>query len=279
METAEVTHDGAPPSNVSDKGQGGKKDETVTIPKAQWEAVQRERDEAKQSERFWASKAKPTPEPEPEEDEPIETDDLVPAVTGNDGADEAIFNDPDKWTDAISKGPAAVEAFLRKSGYVTAREAAEIAVKAARQTVQVERQKMTTDAQILGEFPELKDDDSELFKATSKELKALFKIDPNFARTPAALYAAARAAKAGLKPAPKPRNEDDGDDDYDRYEDEQDRRRRADSQDTTRSRGRPEVEDDDMLGPEAKEVMRQMGISREEFIESRKQTAGMRRKR
>ncbi len=123
----------------------------------------------------------------------------------------------------------------------------------------------------MSEFPELKDQSSELFKATAIRYQKAVAMDPSAKKTPAALYLAADAARESLKrTAPKPRNEDE--DDY-RPETESERRQRARAQDS-RPRGRGEVETDDMLGSEAKQVIAAMGISEAEFKESQKQYGG-----
>lgn len=289
MEQPEVTPQGAQPSGAGDKPQGGSgkaADEKVTLSRAEFEALRRETAEAKESERYWAGVARrggaPVTETAEETEEQIETSDLIPEVTGDQAVDDAIFNDPDKWAEAISKGPAAIKAFIKTQGLVTAQEAAEIAAKVAQRTVQVERQKITADNVIVRDFPDLTNQNSDLFKATAVELKKLVAMDPRAKNSPATLYAAARVAKAGLdaKAATDRRTRDPEaeDDRYDRFdhEPEEERRRRADSQDGSRTRAHSASDDEDMLGPEAKEVMRQMNITQEEFLASAKQVRGER---
>jgi len=285
MPETEVTQPGAQPSGAPDKGQGGKgADEKVTLTRAEFESMRRERDEARESERFWASKARSGGRQEQvvaEPEEQIETADLVPEVTGDEGVDKAIFDDPDKWAEAVSKGPGAIKAYIKTLGLVTGAEVADIAAKVAKRTVDVERAKMGSDAAIVREFPDLQNQGSDLFKATSAELKKMVAMDPNAARSPATLYAAATAAKAKLdakRPIPIRRGDSEDDDRYDRVDDERedDRRRRADAQDGTRRSSRDMDEDTDMLGPEAREVIRQMGITNEEFAASAKEVRGTR---
>jgi hypothetical protein len=285
---AEVTREGAQPSAAGDKPQGGnpKADDKVTLTRAEVDALHRERDEARESEKFWAQRARAgggadRGEHAEEEQEQIETADLVPEVTGDADIDEKIFSDPDKWAEAISKGPAAIQAFIRKAGYVTGAEVADIAAKVARRSIDVERQKMGSDAQIVRDFPELQDAKSELFTATAVELKKLVAMDPRAKNSPSTLYAAASTAKAKLEAKRPPARRADPDDDGDRYdrvdrEPEEDRRRRADAQDGTRSRGRDADADLDMLGPEARDVIKQMGITQEQFAESAREVRGQR---
>ena len=271
MPEAEVTREGAQPTEAG-RPQAGDK---VELSRQEFEALRRERDEARESERFWATQARrggqEAAEVAEEPEEAIETADLVPAVTGNSEVDEAIFGDPDKWAEAVSKGPKAIDAFIRKAGYVTGTEAAEIARKVAARTVEVERQKMGTDAAIIRDFPDLANKNSEHFKQTSVELKKLVALDPKAARTPSTLYAAAEIAKAKMDAKSggggRGRQHDDYEiDRYDRYDpEEEDRRLRAAAQDGTRGRTRDLEDDMDGMGPEAREMCRQMGIDEKDW--------------
>lgn len=260
----------------------GQQPETITISKAEYDRIARERDEARQSEKFWADRARggKQPAPEVEEDEDaIETADLVPPkVTGKSDIDEAIFSDPDKWLDAISKGPKAIEALVKKQGFVSAEEAAAIAAKVARRTVDVERGKITTDNKLMTAYPELSDANSELFKATAKEYAELIEFDPGAKKSPATLFAAAKAAKARLAAEKRAKGPDEDEYGYDRVE--SDRRSRVAAQDGSRGgRGSRSEEPDDMLGPQAKAIARMMGVTDEEFLaEKRKTDAGRRRR-
>lgn len=271
MDELEVIDNDAPPGHVSDdeqpsdKGKGGsrgkEKDETVTLTKRELESLRRERDELRTSERAWAERAmaaggKPAAAEEEEEEEDDEP-----------GPDEN--EDPDKLVnDIASKG---IKALVSR-GFMTKKDAKaiieKVALKAARQVVgQASRAKSTEDT-VFGEFPELKDNKSELFKLTSIEMQRLTKIDPNAANSAVALYSAASLAKAKLgatKPA-KGRNggraeyEYEGDDYEDEQEeDETDRRRRVDAQGPTRGRGaRETVQDDDYVSPSMRRILEAM---------------------
>lgn len=240
--------------------------ETVTMTVAERDALVRERDEAKRSERAWADRAlrnghgkeEEVVEPEPEL---VDTDDLTP-VTGDKDVDKSIFEDPDKWLAAIAKGPAAIKTLLKSEGLVTAAEAAQIAAKVARRTVDVERTKITTDNRLMTAFPELADNQSELFKATAHEYEELLKFDPDAKRYPSTLFAAARAAKMKLAATRRPEEDEY---DYDRVESE--RRARVSAQDGSRG-GRPQRAPDDneeTLGPQAREVIEKMGVKEDAF--------------
>jgi len=273
---------GAPPAEAGHEPQAGKgkEGETVQISRAEFEAIRRERDEAKASERFWASRAQGPPADQVEEqEEVIATDDLLPDPTT--GIDETLFTDSDKWAEAVSKGPAAIEAFLKKGGYVKADQVAEIARKVAQRTVQVNQVRTNTDTQILTDFPQLRDQQSDLYKATAEEVRALVAMDPSARNRPSTLIAAARTAKAtlaakaaGERRRPRDadpddyddRDEHDNDDRYNRPEPEADRRRRAAAQDGTTRRGGREDDGDSYVGPQAREVMRQMGIEEKDYV-------------
>jgi len=263
MQEEDVILPDASAPQVPAGGQG--RDETVTLTKAQHEGLLRERDEARESERYWSGLARnggrgPQPVADPVEDEPIDTSFLEDVDEPNLEGDT-----PEKLVDEFAaQGVGA----LKKRGFITAADAHKLAVDVAsrvtRELIGQERQKMTTDAQIMADFPELKDPNSELFQETAKHYQRAVAMDPAAKKTPAALYLAAQAAKASLKGrAPAPR-QDDG------FEPEHDRRQRAASQDARpRARG-PVEEPDDMLGDEARQVIRQMGISEDEYKASRK---------
>jgi len=294
MEDEDLNQPGGEPGGGEGKqpAGGGKAPEKIELTRAEFEAIKRERDEARQSEQFWAKQARAGSRPqqtdvdEPEE-ELVETGDLVPEVTGDTGVDEAIFNDPDKWAEAIAKGPAAIQAFIKKAGYITGKDAADIAAKVARRTVQVERQKMGSDAAIIRDFPDLADPKSELYKATAAEVNRMNALDPNARRVPAVtLYAAAQVAKAKLDAragGSRSRNERDPEDDdhYERYDrrggggdEERDRRLRAASQDATRRRGGDPDDDNAPLDADAREVARQMGVSEADYLKEAKAMRG-----
>jgi hypothetical protein len=282
MPNEDVLDNEAVDQPAAPKGQA----ETVTVSKAELARMERELGEARASERFWADRARGNGNGHPqqaapaEEEDPIETSDLLPpAVTGTSDVDEAIFHDPDKWLEAISKGPRAIQALVAKAteGYVNAQQVAEIAAKVARRTVDVERGKISTDSQLMTKFPELADNKSALVRATAEEFQELIAFDPQAKKSPATLFAAAKAAKSRLAMEARSKK-DDGDDgdEYDRVE--TDRRARVAAQDNRP--GRAPLEDpDDSLGPQAKQLVKQMGITNEEFLTEKKKTDGMRRRR
>jgi len=234
-------------------------------------ALERQLNEAQESERYWAGLARSggpkTAEPEadlvPEDDgSEFLTEDETPPIEGD---------SPEKLIDEFAAE--GVKA-LSKRGFITAKDAQRIAVETAMKVTQSmigrERGKMDTDAKILGEFPDLKDQSSELFKETAKRYQRAVAMDPAAKKTPAALYLAAEAAKEAINARRRPRDEDD-------YEPETERRQRAASQDA-RPRGRSSSDDtDDMLGSEARQIIKAMGITEAEFKASRQSQGGTRR--
>lgn len=250
--------------------------ETITLTKDEYASLQRQLNETRESEKFWATKARGAqPQAEEPEEEEIDTNGLVPEVTGNDDIDQAIFEDPDKWTEAISKGPKAIGQYIKTLGLVSGAEAAEIAIKAARQEIQGAVRGMQADSKLVGDFSDMRDPNSDLFKAAAPIYKQLVELNGG-KQTTALLYAAAGQAKATLAAkAPKPKREDDP---YERY-DEEDRQARADAQGARRGKSAP-VEDDSYseLGPEALAICKQMNISTEDYQKSQKEL-GTRRRR
>lgn len=249
--------------------------EQVTISKAELESLHRNLRETQESERTWANLARRGAQPEPvavvEEVVGLNPSDYM----DEDAADGIADDTPEKAVaDFASKGAKA----MADRGFVTAKQAQEMAVRAAekvtRELIGQERQKITTDAQIFQKYPDLNDPNSELFKETRIRFQEAVAFDKGAAKTPAALMLAARAAKEHLdhKKAIAPREDDD-------FEAETDRRTRAASQDG-RAKGRDSVEDpDDTMGSQAKAVAKAMGISDVEFIASAKALGGGRGRR
>jgi hypothetical protein len=264
-----VEQEVAPQEQPEPKPGKGGKDDSVTLSKAEHEALIRDRDEARESEKFWAQKARggkedpaepeeeeePKPEPEPEEP------------------------DPEKFVDELAKDGLKA---LRKYGFMTRAQAEKLAderaEKMADKVVDRRVKGMQSDTQLVTDFKDIRDPKSELFKTAAPIYQKLVAMNGG-KQTTALLYAAAEAAQAKLDakaPPPKPRRDED---DYDRYEPEEDRRARARAQGSERGRPAP-VQDDDAgdLGPEALEICKAMGVKPEEYIASQKQLGARRRR-
>jgi hypothetical protein len=230
-------------------GKGGKEPETITLSKADHARLVRERDEAVDSERRWSEQfrtGRGRQDPVVEEHEEEEEEEI-------DEATDTIVDD------FSAKG---VKALVDR-GLLTKKDARTLirkeAEKIAREVVGDVTRKATADTTIMTKFPELKDPKSELYQQTRIELQEMVDLDPSAAKSPTALYAAAKAAKATLSAkASKTRTreedrydyEGDGDDD-----EEATRRLRADSQGASRGRGARTAADDDALPPKTREVL------------------------
>ncbi len=221
---------------------------------------------------FWRKKlGAEAPEPEPEADE-----------------DEDLVDDtPEKLADEIStQGLAA----LVKRGVLTKKAAREIirkeAEKVARQVVGEARQQLTSDQQLIAEFPDLAKRDSELRKLTSEHLKAAVEQDPDARNSPAILRMCAQLAKTELEAkAGRGRRVDaddaqdlDLDDDVDGNRDrESERRRRIDRQDGPRGR-RTDEGDNDNSSPLVRDLLKKLDVKPEEYERSRAELSGGKRR-
>ena len=154
--------------------------------------------ELSESEGYWHGQAeaftKSKPDAKDDDDAEPETEEAVI----DDSADEAV--------DAFStEGIAA----LVKRGVLTKKLARDLIAKearrAAKELVDVEvgklhrqRQHDQADAEMVGKYPDLNDDQSPLFKRTGEIFREQTQADPILKRSPGALMMAARVAKAEL---------------------------------------------------------------------------------
>lgn len=271
----DVIREDAADEQVSQKEQPvekkGKEPETETISKSELASIRRERDEARASEKYWADRARGQKE-EREQKPVVEEDPDDP-----DPANETFVDDlSTQGLGALTKRGIPTMKGVRE---MIRTEATKIARQIASETVGQAAQKATTESRIMTEFPELGEPESDFYKAVAAEMRVLVKLDPGAAKSPTALYAAARAAKATLgAKAPARRSSRDEEDryDYQGTNDEEDQRRlRADSQGATRGRGSREVlEDDDALSSQDREVISRMGITPKEFADQKRELGG-----
>lgn len=259
-----------------------KEPETVTLSKSQYEAMQRENQELRQSERAWSEMARrgapapaePAPEPEPEVSYQFEPP--QPDAPNFDSEKPEVFID-----DLSSTGVKA----LVKRGVLTEKAATEIfdkryvpaMVKLAEQVVQKHVSRLTSDAKLFNDFPELKEKDSEFVRETAKHYNELTALDPVYGKkTNIAIHAAAQIARATLAAETAARKRKPQDEDM--YEDESSRKLRAASQDGITKRGSVGDEEDSTVGPEARQLLRQMNaaggggpkVSEQAFLEAKK---------
>ncbi len=256
-------------------GSGQGNEDKITISKADYERLNRELTETKQSERTWADMARRNAAPVQQAVEEPEEDDIdSEQFRDEEAADIPDDDTPEKLVEDIaSKGVSAIKG----RGFITAKQAQDIAIetakKVSRELIGRERQKITADTEVFREFPELRDPNSELFKATSIRYQKAVALDPGVKKTPAALYLAAEAARESLKSKSGAGNRNTR-----QQEDEEDRRQRANSQDGRPRGGRAvaDEDDDDMLGDEAKQVIKLMGVNEADFKKYRDEGRGRR---
>lgn len=262
----------APQPEVPSKGQG--KDDYVPLTRQQAESLTRERDESRQSEKYWAGLARNgnQHQPAPIEHDLPDASEFMDPEEPLPGVDD---DTPEKFVDDFAKSGSAA---IARRGFVTAAQAQKMAtdaaIKVSSQMIGANNQRTSSDQAILTEFGDLKNPESALYKETAVRYQRAIKMDPGAAKTPAALYLAAEGARDVLKAreASKPKPDTD-------EEPESERRHRADSQDgRTRSRGASDDAPSDMLGPEASAIIKGMGITEAEYRASQKDSPKSRRR-
>jgi hypothetical protein len=230
--------------------------------------------EREDSEKYWAELARGRGAGAPDsEDTPAD------APPPDDEPEESA----DEFLDRLSKeGPRAVakvaEKIAAKAGYVRKADVEKIAAKIASEIVERKAGRMSADAKLVGQYPQLQDPKSELFQATATIYREMTDQDPELKKSPATLFAAARIAKAELKAAgngARGRDVDDEPGDYrEDREDRESRRRRIDAQqgDIGRGRSTPYEGDDDPMGPAQRDVLdlfARAGVDEKSYREER----------
>jgi len=256
---------------AGDGADKGKPKEEPTVSKKEYDALKKQNEELAESERYWAGQAKARPKPETDDtdDEPDQQDDAAgkPDITDDDT--------PEKFTDELStKGMQA----LIKRGVLTRKEAEslfrKVAAEEAEKVVGRAVRHLSTDAQMVREYPDLNDAKSPLFKKTGEVFQEMVAEDPALKKSPAALKLAARTAKLQLDLESRQNGHEtrDRDTDDDR-EQSRDRQRRIDAQNGDRGRGaRSDIEDEDPgLSPMQRKFLGQMKVSEEDFSKSKKE--------
>lgn len=177
----------------------------VKLSKKEHEALLKRIDEAEQASRYWHEQTKAKPEAEAEGKPESEPDD-----------DEVKDDTTDKFIDDLSKS--GIAALVRR-GVLTKKAAREIiekeARKIAREVAQEEvgaaSKRLTTDAKLVQQFPDLQDKESEHFQRTGAIYREMVADDPALKNSPGALFLAARTAKAELAAEGKGRSAGDRD--------------------------------------------------------------------
>jgi hypothetical protein len=209
--------------------------------------------ELAESERYWAARAKQGGKPEAPADEPDEDD--LPAV-------EDIDISPDAFLDELEKkGPKAILEVVKKAGFVPASEAKAMAERIADKRLQAERDRMQAEAKIFREFPDLADEQSDLYKETAKVFREMVEEDPALANSTAAFKSAARLAQRSLSGGAASKKEPASLQERMLAES---RRERVAQQGFSRGVQSP-GEDDDELTPTQKMIARNLGVSEAEY--------------
>jgi len=208
-----------------------------------------------ESERYWATLAQgkgqggddDDPDPEPKA-AAIADDDDDPAKL----VDELTAS----GTKALSKRGFLKAADVEK---LVAKQATEIAEKIVGQA----GKRITLDAQLVAEFPELKNEDSALFKATGEEYRAILKLDPSLKKSPATLFLAAKAAKARVAPVEAKAAAD-------KREEERLERIRAQAGERGGGGGFDDDDYGDALSPMQKQIASQLGVDEKDVLAEKK---------
>jgi len=247
----------------ADKG-GAKPKESPEIKALRRQLADRDRQvqELSEAERYWADQAKGAGKGKGKSADNGENgEDVDPGAVPSDAGGE--LEDADSFIDALTKkGPKHLEGTMRKLGFVPAADVAKIAAKTAREIVSSDLNRRGADAELATKYPDLKDESSELFKATRQELVRMVRLDPRMETSPAAILTAAELAHTKLAMKAGTPNQ------------ERERRARIDEQfgDLGRSHNDDGGDgEDETLGPEALAVIGAMNIKPEDYRASRKQ--------
>jgi hypothetical protein len=227
------------------------KDETADLRK-RLEGLEAQNKELIASERYWADKARADSAGAGEEGDEDEAPPAEPLTEEK----------PEEFIERLTtQGASAIEAELRKRGFIRKEDVEPLARKVAREIVNAERGKLTSDAKLVRDFPELQDQNSPLFQATAQIYHQAIQDDPNMMNSPTTLQMAARVAKAELaakNKGGKPQGESEPSDYRDDRESE--RRRRVSAQQGERGvSGTPFEDQEEPLGPEAQRIIRSFG--------------------
>lgn len=210
--------------------------------------LERQLREAQESERYWAGRARGGQEPQHREAPP------QPKPT-------AKKLTPAEFIDGLTeRGQDFLDEIMRESGYVKRDDAAKVAEEVGTRIVQHARRTITVEQQI-DQIPELRDPNSELYRATDRIFSEHVAADPSLKDSPSALLMAAKLAQAeiGKKTPPKRASRDYREDDETSGDiDSGARKRRIASQqgDLGRDTGSAPFDgDEDELGPEQRELI------------------------
>lgn len=212
-------------------------------------ALEKELKETRDSEKYWADRAKASgaprrePEPEPESDDEPAASDPMEGIT------------PEQFLDVLSReGPKG----LKRFGFMTKADVDAKAEEIRRESdrkLETARASDNIDARIKRDYPELEDPKSDLFQRAGQHFRDMVSDDPSLKNSPATLVAAAKLAKKELEAEKKVADEKK------RIEDRGSRRERIESQSTDRSpSGRSEADDDPVreLSPTQSQIVKNL---------------------
>jgi len=237
------------------KGDGGK-DVHAEIRELREQLKQREKllSEVSASERHWYQQATSSgKKQEPEEREPEERE------------LEIKDDSPERLVEELST--AGIKA-LEKRGVITRKEArelvrteaAKIAKQIAKDVVSTERVAISRDAELMQEYPELRDQSSPLFQKAGEIFRAMVERNPDAAKDGESLLRAAREAKLLLRiEALESGRRENADDRDARIRAQGDRGRRSGDSFS-------DDQDDDRMTPRQKAIAAAMGVSDEDYM-------------
>lgn len=159
-------------------GKGVSADEFKEFKKG-FDELKRERDELRESERYWSDRARTDKAGEKVKQDEVEKDDLSDLL----GDSKDDDGDNDKFIDELTSDGSAA---LRKRGFISrkdalelAREVAErVAARASKKAVGLAEKKIQRGNELIRTFPFIEKEDSEEFKLASGYLKSAVARDP-----------------------------------------------------------------------------------------------------
>lgn len=148
----------------------------------------RQIEELNQSALHWFNKAKGVTTPKDDGDDEPEK----PAKSAKAEPDED--EDPDKFVNKLATvGSKAIDEYMAKRGYMPAKQIEEL--------VEARVSAVTRTEQLYAEYPDLRNEQSELFKETQKDFGEMVAMDKSLSKSPAAIKIAVKTAAARLKAA------------------------------------------------------------------------------
>lgn len=188
-----------------DSGKGSKRVKAVSFEefdsqRKRLEAIEKERDELRESERYWSEKARAGSGGDKTKEDEVEDEDDLSDLLGDLADDDG---DNDKFIDELTSEGAAA---LKKRGFISKKEALQlaqqvaerVASKVSKKAVGKAQKGLQREAKLVREFPFIQDEDSDGFKLTGEFFRKAVARNPDRANDPDALWDAAEKAKLVL---------------------------------------------------------------------------------